>query len=173
MFLVFTQNSVLFVVKSVKTLRFDDLAIMRGVNVFANCVKDQFAHLVAQFAVLASAFGDQNKVALGFEQRPHEMNVAVEYLHACVCQNHRVKSVFSRSLKGFLIDETAVRLCCLYHFNCEILVSHGTRSFHLDEQVGGQKFGGKCQVRGIHLPGLILARFHGLFVAGQVKRHDF
>ena len=38
------------------------------------------------------------------------------------------------------IDETAVRLCCLYHFSCEILISHGTRSFHLDEQVGGQKF---------------------------------
>ena len=108
----------LFVVKSVKTLRFDDLTIMRGVNVFtSNCVKDQFTHLVAQFAVLTSAFGDQNKVALRFEQRPHETNVAVEYLHACVCQNHRVKSAFSRSLKGFLIEEIAVRLCCLYHFN--------------------------------------------------------
>ena len=173
MFLVFTQNSVLFVVKSVKTLCFDDLAITRGVNVFANCVKDQFAHLVAQFAVLASAFGDQNKVAPGLELRPNEIDVTVEYLYACVCQNHRVKSVFSRSLKGFLIDENTVSLCCLYHFNCEILISHGARSFHLDEQVGGQKFGCKCQVRGIHLPGLILARFHVLFVARQVKRHDF
>ena len=66
MFLVFTQKSVLFVVQRVKTLRLDDLAITRGVNVFANSVKDQFAHLVAQFAVLASAFGDQNKIALGF-----------------------------------------------------------------------------------------------------------
>ena len=50
----------LFVVKRVKTLRFDDLAITRGVNVFANSVEDQLAHLVAQFAVLASVFGDQN-----------------------------------------------------------------------------------------------------------------
>ena len=57
----------LFVVKRVKTLRLDDLAIMRGVNVFANSVEDQLAHLVAQFAVLASGFGDQNKVTLGFK----------------------------------------------------------------------------------------------------------
>ena len=163
MFLVFRQTLLLFVVERVNTLRLDDLAIARGVNVFANSVEDQLAHLVAQFAVLASVFGDQNKVRLGFEQRPHEINVAVEYLHARICQNHRVKSIFSRSLKGFLIDETAVRLCCLYHLNCQILRSHGTRSFHLDEQVGGQKFGCKCQVRGIHLPGVILTRFHRFF----------
>ena len=166
--LVFRQNLVLSVVKRVKTLRFDDLA-----NVFANSVEDQLAYFVAQFAVLASVFGDQNKVTLGFEQRPHEINLAVEYLHACIRQNERVKSVFSRSLKGFLIDETAVRLRCLYHFNCQILISHGTRFFHLDEQVGGQKFCCICQVRGIHLPGVTLTRFHGLFVARQVKRHDF
>ena len=152
MFLVFTQKSVLFVVKRVKTLRLDDLAITRGVNVFANSVKDQLAHLVAQFAVLASAFEDQNKIALGFEQRPHESNVPVEYLHACICQNYRVKSVFSRSLKGFLIDETAVRLCCLYHLNCQILISHGTRSFHLDEQVGGQIFVANVRSEGFTCP---------------------
>ena len=60
-------------------MRFYDLAITCGMNVFANSVEDQLAHLVAQFAVLASVFGDQNKVTLGFEQRPHEINVAVEY----------------------------------------------------------------------------------------------
>ena len=78
------------------------------------------------------------------------MYVAVEYLHACFCENHRVKSVFSRSLEGFLIDECAVPLCFLYHFNCEILISHGTQSFHPDEQVGDHKFGCKCQVGGTH-----------------------
>ena len=57
----------LFVVKRAKTLRFDDLAITLGVNVFANSVEDQLAHLVAQFAVLASVLGEKNKVALGFE----------------------------------------------------------------------------------------------------------
>ena len=57
----------LFVVKRVKTLRFDDLAITRGVNVFANSVEDQLAHLVAQLAVLATVFGDQKKVALGLK----------------------------------------------------------------------------------------------------------
>ena len=53
-----------FVVKCVKTLRFDDLAITRGVNAFVNSVEHQvnLTHLVAQFAVLASVFGDQNKV---------------------------------------------------------------------------------------------------------------
>jgi len=67
MFLVFRQNSMPFVVKHLKTLRFDDLAITRGVNVIANSVEDQPAHLVAQFAVLASVFADQNKVTLGFK----------------------------------------------------------------------------------------------------------
>ena len=80
MFLVLTQKSVLFVVKRVKTLRLDDLAITRGVNVFANSIKDQFAHLVAQFA-------DQHKIALGFEQRSHESNVVVEYLYNSVAGN--------------------------------------------------------------------------------------
>ena len=173
MVLVLGLNLLLFVVERVNTLRFDELAIARGVNVFANSVEDQLAHLIAQFSVVASVFGDQNKVRLGFEQRPHEINVAVQYLHARICQNHRVKSIFSRSLEGFVIDETAVRLCCLYHLNCQILISHGTRSFHLDEQVGSQKFCCKCQVGGIHLPGVILTRFHDLFVARQVKRHDF
>ena len=101
------------------------------------------------------------------------MNGAVEYLHACICQNHRVESAFSCSLEGFLLNETPIRLCCLYHFNCETLISHGTQSFHLDEQVGGQKFCFKCQVKGINLTGVILARFHGLFIARQVKRQDF
>ena len=100
------------------------------------------------------------------------MNAAVEYF-ACLYPNHRVESVFSRSLEGSLIDETAVRLCCLYHFNCEILIGHGTRSFHFDEQLGGQKYCCKCQFGAIHLTGVILARFHGLFVARQVKKHDF
>ena len=97
MFLVFTQKSVLFVVERVKTLRLDDLAITRGVNVFANSVEDQLAHLVAQFAVLASAFGDQNEVTMGFEQRPHEINVAVEYLHAWIGQNQSQIRIFPQS----------------------------------------------------------------------------
>ena len=146
MFLVFTEKSVLVNIKWVKTLCLHDLAITRGLNVFANSVKDQFAHLVAQFAVLASSFGDQKKIALGFEQKPHESNVAVEYLHACICQNQRVKSILSSCFKVFLIDETPNFLCCLYHVNCEILIGHGTQSFHFDEQVGGQKFCCKCQV---------------------------
>ena len=74
---------------------------MGGVNVFANSVEDQLAHLFAQFAVLASAFGDQTKVTLGFEQRLYESNVAVEYLHACICQNHRVNPYFPAVLKVF------------------------------------------------------------------------
>ena len=64
----------LFATKRVKTLRLDNLAITCGVNVFADCVKDQLAHLVAQFTVLASISGDQYKVALlGFEQRCREI----------------------------------------------------------------------------------------------------
>ena len=48
MFLVFRQYLVLFVVKRVKNLRFDDLAITREVNVFANSVEEQLVYLVAQ-----------------------------------------------------------------------------------------------------------------------------
>ena len=47
MLLVFRQNSMLFVVKIVKTLRFDDLAITRGVNVFGNSVEDQVNLLIS------------------------------------------------------------------------------------------------------------------------------
>ena len=130
----------LFVVKPLKTLCFNDFAITPEVNVFANSIEDQLARLVAQFAVLASVFGDQNKVPGGLKYRPQEMNLTMEYLHGCICQNHRVESVFSHSLQAFLNDETAVPFSCLYHFNCGLLISHGTRSFNLDEQVGGQKF---------------------------------
>ena len=47
----------LFVVERVKTLRFDDLAITRGVNVFANSVEDQLAHHLRH--CLARSFGAQ------------------------------------------------------------------------------------------------------------------
>ena len=60
---VFRQNMVPFVVKHVKTLRFDDLAIVCGVNVFANlCI------LFPDLLCWLPFFGDQNEVTLGFEQ---------------------------------------------------------------------------------------------------------
>ena len=49
-------------IKRVKTLCFD---ITYEMNIFANSTEDQLACLVAQFAVLASVFGDQNKVPGG------------------------------------------------------------------------------------------------------------
>ena len=51
-----------FVIKHVKTSCFD---ITCEMNIFANSIEDQLARLVAQFAVLASVFGDQNKVPGG------------------------------------------------------------------------------------------------------------
>ena len=61
-----------------------------------------------------------------------------------VCMLVSVKSVLSHSLEGFLINETAVRLCCLYHLICDILISHAVRFVHLDEYIHGQNFCCKC-----------------------------
>ena len=79
-------------------------------NVFSNRVKHQFAHDVTQRAVLAAISSDQNEVALGFKQRPDEIDVAVEYVHALVGQNQGVKCVLFSGLERFLIDETPISL---------------------------------------------------------------
>ena len=113
-------------------------------NVFSNRVKHQFAHDVTQLAVLAAISSDQNEVALGFKQRPDEIDVAVEYVHARVGQNQGVKCVLFSGLELFLIDETPVFLGCFRHVYCQILISHRARLFHLDEQVHGNEFRGKC-----------------------------
>ena len=60
------QNPLLFTSELIKALRFDNLTIPRRMNVLSDCIKDEFTHDVAQFAVLASSFRDQNELALGF-----------------------------------------------------------------------------------------------------------
>ena len=119
--------------KHMKTLCLDDLAITRRVNVFSIRVKNQLAQNVAQLAVLTCVSSDQNEFVLRFEQRPDKINVAIKYLHACIRQDYRVKSVLSGGLESFLIYEPPVLFCCIYHSHCEILISHWARSFHLDK----------------------------------------
>ena len=58
-----------------EALRFDDLAITCGMNVFSNCIKNQFAHSFAQFAMLTSISGDENEITLGFKQRSNVRDV--------------------------------------------------------------------------------------------------
>jgi len=96
-------------------------------NAFSNRVKHQFPHDITQLAVLAAISSDQNKVALGFKQRPDETDVAVEYVHARVSRNQGVKCVLFRG-----------------NVHCQILISHRAQPFHLDEQVHGYEFCGKC-----------------------------
>ena len=76
----------------------------------SNRVKHQFAHGVTQLAVLAAISSDQNEVALGFKQRPEEIDVAVEYVHARVGHNQGVRCVLFGGLEVFLIDETPFSL---------------------------------------------------------------
>ena len=113
-------------------------------NVFSNRVKHQFAHDITQLAVLAAISSDQNKVSLGFKQWPDRIDVAVEYVHARVSQNQGVKCVLFRGLELFLIDEIPVFFGCFHHVHRQILLSHRAQPFHLDEQVHGYEFCGKC-----------------------------
>ena len=77
-----------------------------GMNVLSNCIKNKFAHDLAQFTVLVAISVDENEIALGFKQRSNVPDVAIEHLHVCISQNQRIKSILSSSLKSFLIDES-------------------------------------------------------------------
>ena len=68
-FLVLRQKPLLFASELIEALCFNDLAIMCGMNVFSNCIKNQFAHSFTQFAMLTSISGDENEITLGFKQR--------------------------------------------------------------------------------------------------------
>ena len=109
--------------------------ITRQMKVFFNRVKYQFAYDVPQFAVLASVSSDQNEVALGFKQRPDEIDVAIEYVHARVGQNQGVKPVLFDSLELFLIGETRIFFGCFHHVDLQVLISHSARPLYLDEQL--------------------------------------
>ena len=87
------------------------------------------------------------KIALGFKQRSNVRDVSIEHLHVCIGQNQRIKSILSSSLERFLINEFTLFLSCSNHVHRQILLSHGTRPLHFDEQI----FRGKCLVRGVNL----------------------
>ena len=145
-FLVLRQKPLLFASEMIEALHFDDLAITCRMNVFSNCIKNQFTHSFAQFAMLTSISGDENEITLGFKQRSNVRDVAVKNVHVCIGQNQRIEEIFSSRLKHFLIDKSTVFLHCGNHVYRQILISHGSRSLHLDEQIHGYKFRGKCYV---------------------------
>ena len=66
MFLVFRQNPLPFACELIEALRFNNLAITCGMNVFSNFIKNLFAHNLAQFAVLSPISGVQNKLTREF-----------------------------------------------------------------------------------------------------------
>ena len=147
--------------------------ITRGKNVFSNCIKHQFAHDLAQFTMLASISVDENEITLGFKQRSNVLDVAIKHLHVCIGQNQRIKSILSSSLERFLINESALFFSCSNHVQRQILISHGTRPLHFDEQIHGYKFRGKCQVRGVNLSWTRFANLHSIFIALQLEFHNF
>ena len=174
MFLVFRQNPLLFASELIETLRFNDLAITRGMDVLSNCIKHKFAHDVAQLTMLASISVDENEIALGFKQGSNVRDLAIEHMHVCIGQNQRIKSILPSSLERFLINESTLFLSCSNHVHRrQILISHGTRPLHFDEQIHGYKFRGKCQVRGVNLSWTRFANLHGIFVARQMEFNDF
>ena len=71
-------------------------------------IKRYFAHDVAQFAILASISSDQYKVALGFKQKPQEINVAFENLHACLHMSESMSQIHTceLELERFLVNES-------------------------------------------------------------------
>ena len=62
------KNPLLLAWEQIEDLSFDNLTIAGQMNVLYDCIKEQFAYDVAQFAVLASFSSDQYQVALGFKQ---------------------------------------------------------------------------------------------------------
>ena len=98
-FLVLRQNPLLLASELIEALGFNNLAITCGMNVLSNCIKNQFAHDLAQFTVLFAISVDENEIALWFKQRSNVPDVAIEHLHVCISQNQRIKSILSSSLK--------------------------------------------------------------------------
>jgi len=66
-FLVFRQNPLLLASKLIKTLRFNNLAKKRGMDVLPHCIKHQFTYDLPQFTMLASISADENEIPLGFK----------------------------------------------------------------------------------------------------------
>ena len=126
MFLVFRQNSLLLAGELIEAFRFNDLAITRRMNVFSNCIKNQFARNFAQFTMLAAISVDQDEITLGFEKRPDIRDVAIEHSHVCIGQNQKIKPILSNSLERFLINESTLFLSCSNHVHRQILINHGT-----------------------------------------------
>ena len=112
-------------------------------KVFANCIKYQFAHHVAQFVVLASISRDENIVAPWVQQRLDERDVVIEHLHAGIGQDQRIETELPGSLEHFLIDKSPIFLRCTDHVDLQILICHGRRPLHFNEQVHRHKPRGK------------------------------
>lgn len=97
-------------------------------------------------SVATSPAPDQNELALalGFYQWHYEIDVAVEHMHACLCQNQGVESIFASSLELFLFKEFPVLFGCSDNFDFQVLIRHRARTLHLDEQIHGDKVCGTC-----------------------------
>ena len=108
-------------------------------NVFANCIKHQFAHHVTQFAVLASISRDENIVAPWVQQRPDERDVVIEHLNADIGKDQQIETVLSGSLEHLLMDKSPIFLRCTDHVDRQILICHGPRPLHFNEQVHRHK----------------------------------
>ena len=86
-FLVYRQNPLLVAGELIEAFRFNNLAITHRMNVFANCIKNQFAHKFAQFTMLAAISVDENEITLGFEKPSDVQDVTIEHLHVCIGQD--------------------------------------------------------------------------------------
>ena len=75
-----TKTFALRLSELIEALRFGDLAITCGMNVFSNCIENQFA----QFTQFTSISGDENEITLGFKQRSNVRDVAVNLEYACL-----------------------------------------------------------------------------------------
>ena len=87
MFLVYRQNPLLLAGELIEAFRLKNLAITRRMNVFANCIKNQFAHKFAQFTELTAISVYENEITLGFEKPSDVQDVAIEHLHVCIGQD--------------------------------------------------------------------------------------
>lgn len=65
--------------------------------------------------------------------RPHVFKIQVYHLQYIVSDNQCVKQIFGSCFRFCLINKTIFYSCFVYHWNCEELKGHWSRTFSLSK----------------------------------------
>ena len=110
MLLILRDRTLLVVVKLLVACGLYDLPIAGWVNVLACSIENHFSRELTDPRVLTAVSVDENVVAVRLEEGPDVRNVAIQNLHARLCQTQRIKIVVGRSFELLLVDEPTIVL---------------------------------------------------------------